>query len=236
MEQMAGFVDLMELQEVDAAVDKLVEDRRTLPELAEHAAAERTAAEKEGEYEDLVDQRRALDRSLSRTEDEMAAAEQKLKEQERRLFAGRMTARETENMRMEVAGLQRQVSVMEDELLELLDRREGLQEAERAAGGQAESARDHERRLAARIAEARAAIDASIGRLAERRKGIAPSIRSDLLALYARLRERRGGVVVGEVSGRMCGACHLHMSVAEFEEVSGDAIPQCIHCAAILVV
>lgn len=236
MEQMAGFADLMELQEVDAAVDKLVEDRRTLPELAEHAAAELTAAEKEGVYEDLVDQRRILDRNLSRTEDEMAVAEQKLKEQERRLFAGRMTARETENMRMEVAGLQRQVSVMEDEMLELLDRREGLQEAERAAGGQAESARDYERRLAARIAEARAAIDASIGRLAERRKGIAPSIRSDLLALYARLRERRGGVVVGEVSGRMCGACHLHMSVAEFEEVSGDAIPQCIHCAAILVV
>ncbi len=236
MEQMAGFADLMELQEVDAAVDKLVEDRRTLPELAEHAAAERAAAEKEEAYKELADQRRALDRDLSRTEGDLAAAEQKLKEQERRLFAGGMTARETENMRMEVAGLQRQVSVMEDELLELLDRREGLQEAERAAGEQAESARDYERRLAARIAEARAAIDASIGRLAERRKGIAPSIRTDLLALYARLRERRGGVVVGEVSGRMCGACHLHMSVAEFEEVSGDAIPQCIHCAAILVV
>lgn len=236
MEQMAGFADLMELQEVDAAVDKLVEDRRTLPELAERAAAERAAAEKEEAYKELADQRRALDRDLSRTEGELAAAEQKLKEQERRLFAGGMTARETENMRMEVAGLQRQVSVMEDELLELLDRREGLQEAERAAGEQAESARDYERRLAARIAEARAAIDASIGRLAERRKGIAPSIRTDLLALYARLRERRGGVVVGEVSGRMCGACHLHMSVAEFEEVSGDAIPQCIHCAAILVV
>lgn len=236
MEQMAGFADLMELQEVDAAVDKLAEERRTLPELAEHAAAERDADEKDGAYGALVDQRRVLDRSLSRTEDELAAAEQKLKAQERRLFAGGMSAKETDNMRMEVESLRRQVSVMEDEVLELLDQREGLQEAEQAAGEQAGAARERERRLAARIAEVRAAIDASIGRLEERRRGIAPSIRADLLKLYTRLRERRGGIVVGEVSGRVCGACHLQMSVAEFEEVSGDAVPQCIHCAAVLVV
>ena len=236
MEQMAGFADLMELQEVDADVDKLTEERRTLPELAEHTAASRDADEKDGAYGALVDQRRALERSLSRTEDELAAAEQKLKAQERRLFAGGMSAKETDNMRMEVVSLRRQVSVMEDEVLELLDQREGLQEAERAAEEQAGAARERERRLAARIAEVQAAIDASIGRLEERRRGIAPSIRADLLKLYARLRERRGGIVVGEVSGRVCGACHLQMSVAEFEEVSGDAVPQCIHCAAVLVV
>lgn len=236
MEQMAGFADLMELQEVDAAADKLAVERRTLPELTEHADAERDAGEKEKEHEALAGQRQALERSLSRTEGELAAVDQKRREQERRLFAGGMSAKETENMRMEVAGLQRQVSVMEDEVLEMLDEREGLQEAERAAAEQAGSARERERRLAARIAEAQAAIDASIGRLGERRRGIAPSIRPDLLKLYMRLRERRGGRVVGEVSGRVCGACHLQLSVAEFEEVSGDAIPQCIHCAAVLVI
>ena len=236
MEQMAGFADLMELQEVDAAVDKLAEERRTLPELAEYAAAERDAGEKDREHEALAGRRQALERSLSRTEDELAAAEQKLKEQERRLFAGGMSAREADNMRMEVESLRRQVSVMEDEVLEMLDQREGLQEAELAAEQQAGSARERERRLSARIAESQAAIDASIGRLEERRRGIAPSIRPDLLKLYTRLRERRGGIVVGEVSGRVCGACHLQMSVAEYEEVSGDAVPQCIHCAAVLVV
>ena len=41
--------------------------------------------------------------------------------------------------------------------------------------------------------------------------------------------------MVGETSGRVCGACHLQMSIAEYEEVARDAIPQCIHCAAILV-
>ena len=32
-------------------------------------------------------------------------------------------------------------------------------------------------------------------------------------------------MVVGEVDGRVCGACHLQMSVAEYEEVASDTIP-----------
>ena len=236
MERPAGFTDLMELQAVDADVDKLLEDRRNLPELAEHAQARRIAEEKERAHDALADQKRILDRDVSRTEGELEVTEQKLKEQERRLFAGAMSARETENMRMEVGGLRRQVTVMEDELLELLDQSEGLAEEERTSGEQAGSAREYEVRLAARIDEIQAAVDASVERLRERRRLIVPSIGPELLKLYGRLRERRGGIVVGEVSGRVCGACHLQMSVAEFEEVTGDAIPQCIHCAAVLVV
>ena len=41
--------------------------------------------------------------------------------------------------------------------------------------------------------------------------------------------------MVGETSGRVCGACHLEMSIAEYEEVVEDDLPQCINCAAILV-
>ena len=178
---------------------------------------------------------RSLDRDVARVEDELQITEQRLREQERRLFAGGMSARETQNMRMEVDRLRRQVSVMEDELLELLEEREGIQEEEQVLGEKAGSTREVERRLAARIAESLAAVDASIERYRELRAGIVPSVAPELLKLYARLRDRRGGIVVGATSGRVCGACHLQMSIAEYEEVVCDTIPQCIHCAAILV-
>ena len=235
MERLSSFADLLEMQEVDAAADKLLNDRRTLPELDEHAKALRTAEAGDRALREASDRLRSLDRDVSRIEGELKITEQRLKEQERRLFAGGMTARESENMRMEVHSLRRQVSVMEDELLELLDQREGMAEEERALGEEADSSRQVERRLAARIAEARAAIDASLERYREVRAGIVPQVAPELLKLYARLRERRGGIVVGAISGRVCGACHLQMSVAEYEEVADDTIPQCIHCAAILV-
>ena len=178
---------------------------------------------------------RSLDRDLSRTEDELQMTEQKLREQERRLFAGRMSARETENMRAEVESLRRKVESTEDELLEFLEMREGMQEEEKILAEQADAAAEVERDLAGRIAESRGVIDASLARYRERREAIVGEVEPRLLQLYTRLRERRGGIVVGETSGRVCGACHLQMSIAEYEEVVQDTIPQCLNCAAILV-
>ena len=235
MERLSSFADLLELQKVDASVDKLLADRSSLPELAARAQARREARKAAQASEESTTRMRSLDRDLSRTEDELQMADQKLREQERRLFAGRMSARETEHMQAEVESLRRKVASMEDELLELLDLREGMQEEERLLAERADVTSEVEQSLSARIAESRGVIDVSLARYRERRDDIVGSIEPRLLKLYARLRERRGGIVVGETSGRVCGACHLQMSVAEYEEVVQDAIPQCIHCAAILV-
>ena len=235
MERLSSFADVLELQKVDASVDKLLQDRRSLPELADHARARREARAAAHASEEATIRMRSLDRDLSRTEDELQTTEQRLREQEHRLFAGRMNARATENMRAEVESLRRKVASIEDELLEFLDMRDGMQEEERILAERADAADEVERSLAARIAESRGVIDASLARYRERRDSIVREVEPRLLQLYTRLRERRGGIVVGETSGRVCGACHLQMSIAEYEEVVQDAIPQCIHCAAILV-
>lgn len=235
MERLSSFADLLELQKVDASVDKLQQERRSIPELAHHARARREARDAAQASEESTIRMRSLDRDLSRTEDELQMTEQRLREQERRLFAGRMSARETENMRSEVESLRRKVESMEDELLEFLEMRDGMQEEEKILAEQADAAAEVERNLAGRIAESRGVIDASLARYRERREAIVGEVEPQLLRLYTRLRERRGGIVVGEVSGRVCGACHLQMSIAEYEEVAQDTIPQCIHCAAILV-
>ena len=235
MERLSSFADLLELQDIDANLDKLAARRRSLPEIAEHAEARRAAGEAVRELDGAVRRRQSVDRDTDRVEDELQMAEQKLGAQERRLFAGGMSAREAENMRSEVEILRRRVTAMEDELLELLDQREVMQEEERTLGEKAGSAAEAERSLASRLAESRATIDASVERYRERRTETLPGVSPELLRLYTRLRERRGGIVVGETSGRVCGACHLQMSIAEYEEVSADRIPQCIHCAAIIV-
>ena len=172
MERLSSFADLLELQKVDASVDKLLQDRRSLPELADHARARLEAQAAAHVSEEATIRMQSLDRDLSRTEDELEMTEQKLREQERRLFAGRMSARETENMRAEVEGLRRKVESAEDELLELLDMREGMQEEERILAERADATAEVERGLAARIAESRGIIDASLARYRERREGI----------------------------------------------------------------
>jgi predicted nucleic acid-binding Zn-ribbon protein len=234
MERLTSFSDLLELQQVDSLIDKLREDRRTLSERAQLREAAREAAAAAAAYSDVNDRLRAVERSTARVEDELTMTEQRVREQERRLFAGAMSAREADHLRQEVGNLHNRVSVMEDELLELLEERERLDAEEEGARETAAEASGVERRLAARVAELEATIDASLVRYLQRRAEIAADIDPVLVRKYVQLRKRRGGVVVGEVDGRVCGACHLQMSAAEYEEVAADRIPQCIHCAAIL--
>ena len=234
MERLTSFSNLLDLQQVDSLIDKLGEDRRTLPELAEHREAARVAATTAAAHSVVNDRMRVVERSTARVEDELTMTEQRLGEQERRLFAGAMSAREADHLRLEVGNLGNLVSRMEDELLELLEEREQLDEEERSARETAAAASGVERGLAARVAELQAGIDASLSRYLERRTEIAAEIDPGLLRKYVQLRQRRGGVVVGELDGRVCTACHLQMSVAECEEVASEPIPQCIHCAAIL--
>ena len=234
MERLTSFSDLLDLQQVDSLIDKLGEDRRTLPELAELRKAAGEAAATASAHSEVNDRLRVVERSTARVEDELTMTEQRLGEQERRLFAGAMSAREAEHLRLEVGNLRNLVSRMEDELLELLEERERLDEEEKSARETAAAAAGVERGLAARVAELQADIDASLSSYRQRRAEIAAEIDPGLLRKYVQLRQRRGGVVVGEVDGRVCGACHLQMSVAEYEEAASEAIPQCIHCAAIL--
>ncbi len=235
MEPIVSFSDLLELQKVDTTVDQLVRDRRSLPELEEYQRARQVAREAARAAEEATTHLRSLDRDLARAEDDLQMTEEKLAAQERRLFAGGMSARETENLRTEVASLRRKVSSLEDELLEMLDQREEMQEKEKSLGEGASSTAVEERRLAGRITKARGVIDVSLDRHRQRREEIVTMVVPRLLDLYQRLRKRRGGVVVGKVSDRVCGACHLQMSVAEYEDVLEDPVPQCINCAAILV-
>ncbi len=234
MGSITTFSHLADLQQVDSTIDKLINDRRGLPELAEHRKAREVTEDARAAHTRLVDQLHTIDRSVARLDDELALSDTKLSSQETRLFAGGMSAREADFMRSEVSGLRVRISEMEDEALDLLGRRERLAEEEKAAEAKKLAAEETERSLANRITELWATIDESLARYRELKSDLVPKIEVQLIKLYEDLRERRGGVVVGALDGRTCSACHLEMSVAEGARAMKAPIPQCINCAAII--
>ena len=96
----------------------------TLRRLAEYRVAAVASEQATQNLDEINGRLRELNLAVDKTEGELQLAEEKLNLQEQRLFAGGMSAKETENMRLEVESLRRQKSTMEDELLELLDLRE----------------------------------------------------------------------------------------------------------------
>jgi predicted nucleic acid-binding Zn-ribbon protein len=229
-------LDLLDLQEVDVAIDRLLHQRQTLPELT-------TYQEAAGRRDRLIEAQkerqgrlRLLELDLDKAEGELELIDIKLRESETRLFAGGMSGRETEQKRLEVQSLRGQQGASEERalaLIELVDplRAEVAKSAEELAGANGEV-----EDLEHRIAEAWKQIDGQIARKEENKRQIASPISPELISLYEQLRRSKEGVAISRLSGGVCGGCHLTLSRPEQAEAADWEPPRCIHCMRILVI
>ncbi|HEY7565645.1 MAG TPA: hypothetical protein VIA81_12030 [Acidimicrobiia bacterium] len=231
----AGLEGLLDLQEVDLAIDRLLHQRQTLPELTTYQEAAGRRDRLAGAQTERETRLRTSRRDLDKAEGELEILESKLKESETRLFAGGMSGRETEQKRLEVQALRGQQSAMEEKVLALIDVVDPLNAEFDAAAQELAAAEAEVKDLEARIAEAWRKIDAQISRQEAIKAGLAQPIPTDLMTLYEQLRRSKGGVAISRLSGAVCGGCHLTLSKPEQVEAADWDPPRCIHCMRILV-
>ena len=236
MEKLRSLEDLLDLQQVDLEIDRLLSERSSLPELAQYRAAHEKAASLEAEHAVEAEALKAAELDLDRTSGELELAEAKLEAEQNRLYAGGLSARDAQYMRQEVEMLTRKKGEMEEQVLELMERREMLEAARDRLAARLEEANIAKSSLEAVIAEAWRGIDARIARKEARKADIVPLVAEDLLELYEQLRPAKEGVAVGRLSEGVCGGCHLRLTAAERLEVAAADPPRCIHCRRILVV
>lgn len=233
--EIPALADLLDLQEVDLEIDRLLDQRQNLPELAQYKEANEARVEAEAKLSDVRERLRETSLQLDKAEGELEMTEIKLSESETRLYSGGMNARETENKRLEVRQLTERRGKMEEEVLELLDVREGLQAEMEAAEQEAARLRDAETDLEQRIAAAWKDIDLKLGRKEARKAEIAQTIPDDLLTTYEKLRRIKEGVAIARLENGQCGGCHLTLSAAEQKEARQSDPPLCVHCRRMLV-
>ncbi len=236
MKEFQSLSDLLDLQSVDLHIDRLLHQRQSLPELEDyrnaHASAEAVGARLASTQAELRD----VGLEEDKAEGELELLEQRLHQHEQRLYAGGLSARETENMRRDVESLRSRESTMEDEVIVLLDRKEVLEAEVASLAAELEGARSEEQRLEAVIAAEWEKIDAEIAKQESRKVDIVPLIPSELLELYERLRESKEGVAASRLEdGGICGGCHLRLSAGEQNQALSEDPPRCLHCRRILV-
>ncbi|THJ75601.1 zinc ribbon domain-containing protein [Candidatus Frankia alpina] len=230
---------LLDLQALDAGLDRLVARRRGLPEFA--VITERTAAlstvddEVVGVRTELGD----VTRAQRKLENEIELVRTRSARDSQRLESGAVAnSRELENLQAELASLARRQGVLEDDALEKMEAVEGLEGqlatlAQRRADLQAEvdavtTARD----------KTCAEIDAESARLRQDRAALAPQLPEALVALYERIRASSGGVGAAPLLRRRCQGCHLELSGGDLRAVAAapaDEVVRCEECRRILV-
>lgn len=235
----AAQLRLLDLQALDAQVDKLRHQRSNPAEGAEIKELLGKRADVDGR---LRDQRIVVD-DLSLAQAKADADVEQVKarrtrDRERMDSGAIADPKALERMQHELVSLERRISTLEDEELEIMEQLEEAQSAlsELTAAIEQLDARLGE--LTGARDETAARVDAEIAEVSAGRSAIVADIPADLLALYDKLRAAKGGVVVSELRLRQCGGCQLSLDASELGEIRAmapDAVVRHEECQRILV-
>lgn len=227
--------DLLDLQEIDLQIDRLLDERQSLPELEKYKSTHEQVTSTQKARDEAGVELKELELELDKAEGELELLELKLEEHETRLFAGGMSARETEHMRLEVQSLQGQKGVLEEKVLTLLDRVDPAREKVTVIESELDQLEGEKEELEGIIKREWKRIDSELARKEERKEEAIAPIDPDLLELYDKLRDIKEGVAVASYDHGVCGGCHMTLSPAEETEAFQTELPRCVHCRRILV-
>ncbi|HJQ41870.1 MAG TPA: C4-type zinc ribbon domain-containing protein [Jatrophihabitantaceae bacterium] len=234
----AAQLRLLELQAADTALAQLAHRRKTLPELSEIAARDERGSALQDELVEAETALADVDLEQRRLENEVDTVRSRSTRDDQRLRAGGLPAKELESLQHEIATLSRRQSTLEDELLEVMEKREELAGAVGDLTGQRDQLDRERAELVAARDTAFADIDASSQERSTERDKIAAELPADLLALYERAREHGGGVGAAMLRQRRCEGCHIELSGTELSAVRAaapDEVVRCDNCRRILV-
>lgn len=228
---------LLELADVDAELSRVEHRRRTLPELAEIAEAERSVQAKRDAKVAGETTLGDLDREVKRQEKEIDAVRSR-EDRDRALLAdGTAPAKQLTDLEHELATLQRRQTTLEDELLELMERREAVELDGQHAGVELAKAEEALADASGRRDQALADLESTQARRDAERATLVPVFPEPLLNLYERVRKNKG-IGAALLRARRCGACRIELDRSAISRISGtaaDEVVTCEECGAIMV-
>ncbi|MGW0036152.1 zinc ribbon domain-containing protein [Gordonia sp. NPDC003376] len=228
---------LLDLADTDASLARLDHRARNLPEDAEIAE---TTTRIEAAREDLVRAEISaedLDRDYRKMDSEITGMRDREQKDSAQLTAGGLAPKALSELQHELHGLARRRSVLEDDMLQLMEQQEAVATEQERASATVAQLQQQVDTLQARRAESLAAVTADREVDAQRRAAIAQDVPDELLAIYDRQRaDSRIGA--GLLRQRRCGACRMEIdrgTLTRIAALADDDVVRCEECGAILV-
>ena len=230
---------LLDLAALDTELGRLDHRRRSLPEIAELARLSGQTAQTADALVTADTELADLDGEQTRAERDVEQVRTRIDRDRQRMDAGQVSsAKELESLQGEIQSLLRRQSDLEEVVLELMERREGL---EATRDGLVKTRDD----LATETAEVTARRDAALGEIGAEadkasgsRAGLAAQEPADLLALYDKLRDQHGGLGAAALIRGACQGCNLSLNnvdLAAIRAAAPDEVLRCEECRRILV-
>ncbi|MDR7300826.1 zinc ribbon domain-containing protein [Haloactinomyces albus] len=227
---------LLELAEVDTELGRINHRRRTLPELEEIGQAERDLQTKRDSLVSSQTSFDDIDQEVKRLENEVEQVRAR-EGRDRKLMEAGGSSKQLEDLQHELETLSRRRGALEDDLLEVMERREALETEVGYARDAVSTAETALEDAQGRRDEAVKDLDIAEAKRDAERSAFVNDLPEDLLALYDRIREQRGAGA-GLLQGGRCGVCRIELdrtALTRVREAAADEVVRCEECGAILV-
>jgi hypothetical protein len=229
---------LLALQAVDTALAQLAHRRDHLPELAELAEADERLATLRDDVVRAETEVSDLDREQKRVDRDVEQVRARADKDRARLESGAASAKELEGLQHEVESLARRQTTLEDQELEVMERREEAESALAKARAELDNRDSVRSEIEARRDKAFEEIDAARQAREAEHKGIVGDVPADLLALYDKVRAQQGGVGAAALRQRRCEGCRIELAGNELTDARhapSDEVLRCENCRRILI-
>lgn len=228
---------LLDLQGEDSAIKRLNERKASLPEAARLAEVSDLLDELTSDLEIATKQDDEVAREHSRLEGEIELLDQKIGREEQRMFAGTVSnPKELSSLQAEVESLKRKKGGLEDQLLEVMEQREGTSATVQRITAERDQAEAEAKELRGKVEVLNADIDAQLSTHSAQRDAVAAELPADLLSLYDTIREQKHGVGAAALVQGTCQGCHTKVPQKEIERMRAEGgLHRCDNCRRILV-
>lgn len=230
---------LLDLQAKDAVLAQLDHRRTTLPEHARIEALQAQARELDGQRVAAETEVGDLERSQAKFDSEIELVRQRRVRDEDRLSSGAITnPKDLSSLQHELGALDRRISTLEDEELEIMEQLEEAQSRLTAISAEVDRiSAELEHETSARDAAVEV-IDAEANSVRQVRDELVGQVPDDLRNLYDKVRAQHGGLGAAALRARRCEGCHLEINGADLRELADkpdDEVLRCPECSRILI-
>jgi len=230
---------LLDLQAQDSALAQLQHRKNSLPEHAQIADLQAKAKELDGARIEADTEVSDLSRAQKKADAEVEQVKTRRAGDEERLNSGAISnPKDLESLQHELVALERRISTLEDDELEVMEKLEEAQTRLTALESDLNAINED-------LAQAVAARDAAIVVLDEQaaaaqadRAQAATGVPDELIALYDKVRAQYGGLGAAALRARRCEGCRLELNGADLRDIAAapeDDVLRCPECGRILV-
>ena len=229
---------LLALAAEDVALAQLAHRRRTLPEHAAVTEAEDAQRAFSADVVRAQTEVRDLDREQKRLEADVDTVRARSARDQQKLDSGAASPKEMTSLQQEMESLARRQGDLEDQVLELMERREASDATLATAQTGLDGARAQQDEAEGRRDAALAEITAGEQEHGAKREEIAGTVSAPLLALYERVRTQTGGTGAAALHARRCEGCRIELygtELAAARNADPHTVLRCENCNRILV-